>query len=170
MKIVIGIACLVVFASSSVEAQQYKYHTIFIYNFSRYIEWPTDDTGEDFTVSVLGKAGAYREMVDLAQKKKSIKNRSFVVRQCSSVGEANDSDIVFITAGSRVKPEEIQALQDSGALVVTELDDIQGKGSHINFITTRDSKLGFEINEKTADNSGFKIAGALSGLATKTYK
>ena len=169
MKIILGIASLVFFFLTSAQAQQYRYHTIFIYNFSRYIEWPANNADQDFTVSVLGKSDAYRDMLDLAQKKKVIKDRNFVVRQCSNVGEAKNSDIVFITRGFRAKPEDIASLQGDGALVITELDDIQTKGSHINFITTTDSMLGFEINGGATTDSGFKVAGALSGLATKTY-
>ncbi|MGB3588367.1 MAG: YfiR family protein, partial [Tunicatimonas sp.] len=73
------------------------------------------------------------------------------------------------TKGVRIKSEDIQALQASGTLVITELEDIQSKGSHINFIATKESKLGFELNQKAATNSGFKVAGSLAGLAAKTY-
>lgn len=154
---------------SFAQAQEYKYHPIFIYNFSRYIEWPATSSDESFTISVVGKASAYREMVDISEKKKTIKNRKFVVRQCNNISEARQSDIVFITRGIRVKPDEIQALKKTGSLIITELDNILQKGAHINFIATQDSKLGFEINTQAASDTGFKVAGALANLATKTY-
>ncbi len=169
MKAFVGILCLVYFTSGSVQAQQYKYHTILIYNFSRYIEWPANNANADFTVSVLGEGEAYREMVDISTKKKTIKGQNFVVRKCKDASEAKNSSIVFITKGVRIKPEDIQALQANGTLVITELEDIQSKGSHINFIATKESKLGFELNQKAATDSGFKVAGALAGLAAKTY-
>jgi len=169
MRKVIGILFFALLFTNFARAQEYKYHPIFIYNFSRYIEWPADASKENFTVSVVGKAEAYREMVDISQKKKTIKNRKFVVRQCSAMSEVRNSDIVFITRGTRVKAEEVQQLRQNGTLVITELDDIVQKGSHINFIATKDSKLGFEINTQAASDAGFKVANALSNLAAKTY-
>jgi len=169
MKAIVGIFCLVYFTTGSLEAQQYKYHTILIYNFSRYIEWPTNDSKQDFMVSILGEGDAYREMVDISTKKKTIKGQNFKVRKCKNVGEAKDSKIIFITKGVRVKPEDIKALQANGTLVITELEDIQSKGSLINFIATKGSKLGFELNQQAATDSGFKVAGSLAGLAAKTY-
>lgn len=169
MRKIIGMLFFVLLFSSMARAQEYKYHPIFIYNFSRYIEWPANADKDNFTISVLGKTEAYREMVDISEKKKTIKNRKFVVRQCSSVGEAKQSDIVFITRGTRVKAEDIKQLEDDGTLVITELDDIVEKGSHINFIATQDSRLGFEINTQAASDAGFKVANALATLAAKTY-
>lgn len=169
MNKIAGTLFFIIFISGYAQAQEYKYHPIFIYNFSRYIEWPASQNSADFVVSVIGKAEAYREMVDISEKKKTIKNRNFVVRQCSDISEASKSDIVFITRGTRIKPEEIQQLQATGTLVITELDNIVQKGSHINFIATQDSKLGFELNAQAASDAGFKVAGALATLATKTY-
>jgi len=169
MKKFIGLLFFVLLSANLAQAQEYKYHPIFIYNFSRYIEWPANTDKEDFTVSVIGKAEAYREMADISEKKKTIKNRKFVVRQCNTIGEAQQSDIVFITRGTRIKAEDVQQLQKSGTLVITELDNIVQKGSHINFIATQDSKLGFEINTQAASDAGFKVANALATLAAKTY-
>lgn len=169
MKKIIGTLFFMILISGYAQSQEYKYHPIFIYNFSRYIEWPSGNEGVDFVVSVIGKSEAYREMVDISEKKKTIKNRNFVVRQCANVSEARKSAIVFITRGTRVKPEEIQQLRDAGTLVITELDNIVQQGSHINFIATQDSKLGFELNAQAASDAGFKVANALATLATKTY-
>ncbi|MGD1889687.1 MAG: YfiR family protein [Cyclobacteriaceae bacterium] len=169
MRKTIGLLFFVLITANLAQAQEYKYHPIFIYNFSRYIEWPDNIDKDEFTVSVIGKAEAYREMVDISEKKKTIKNKKFVVRQCNSIIEAQKSDIVFITQGARVKAEDIQQLQEEGALVITELDNIVQKGSHINFIATRDSKLGFELNTQAASDAGFKVANALATLAAKTY-
>lgn len=169
MRKITGTLFFVLLLASFAQAQEYKYHPIFIYNFSRYIEWPANSSNESFTVSVVGKASAYREMVDISEKKKTIKNRKFVVRQCNDISEAQQSDIVFITRGTRVKPDEIQELQETGALVITELDNIVQKGSHINFVATTDSKLGFELNTQATSDAGFKVASALASLAAKTY-
>jgi hypothetical protein len=42
-------------------------------------------------------------------------------------------------------------------------------GSHINFVITDESKIGFELNSTSAKSSGLKVSSALASLASKTY-
>lgn len=149
--------------------QEYKYHPIFIYNFSKYIEWPSTDNSEDFVISVVGNDLAYREMLDIVEKKKTIKNRPLVVKKCKSIEEVQSSDVVFVTKYERLSPEEIKAKQQRGMLIITEHENMAESASHINFILTEDSKIGFELNSALAEASGLKVSNSLAGLAKKTY-
>lgn len=155
--------------SYAVQAQEYKYHPIFIYNFSKYIEWPASGSSGDFVISVVGNKSAYEEMLSISEKKKTIKNQNMVVKNYSSLSEVGKCNIVFVTKDKKVTPEDIKRLGDQGILVITEQEDIAGKGSHINFIATQDSKIGFELNTTMAQQSGLKVASSLAGLAAKTY-
>lgn len=150
-------------------AQEYKYHPIFIYNFSKYIEWPADKANQDFVISVVGNAGAYRQMLDIMEKKKSIKNRPLVVKQCKSIDEVGQSDVVFVTKYEKVDSDLLkQKLRKEGTLVITEHEGLAANGSHINFII-ENSKIGFELNSASAENSGLKVSSSLASLAKKTY-
>ena len=81
LLMILTVMCLSTFAFG----QEYKYHPIFIYNFSKYIEWPTTDNGQDFVISVVGNDLAYREMLDIVEKKGTIKNRQLVVKKCRNI-------------------------------------------------------------------------------------
>lgn len=155
--------------SFAVKAQEYKYHPIFIYNFSKYIEWPSSSDNDDFVISVVGNDNAYQEMLNTSERKKTIKNRNMVVKKCNSLSEVGGSNIVFITKSESVTPEDIQRMGSEGILVITEHDSMAARGSHINFIPIEHSKIGFELNTTTARQSGLKVAGSLAGLAAKIY-
>lgn len=164
------IICVLLCSASLSFAQEYKYHPIFIYNFSKYIEWPADKANQDFVISVVGNNTAYREMLGIMEKKKTIKNRNLVVKKCASLDEVGQSDVVFVTKYEKVVASELMAkLQSKGTLVITEHDDMAANGSHINFIITEDSKIGFELNSASAENAGLKVSNSLAGLAKKTY-
>ncbi len=151
-------------------AQEYKYHPIFIYNFSKYIEWPSPAANEDFTIWVVGSEPAYQQMHSISEKKKTIKNQNLVVKKCSSLDEVQRGNIVFITKSAKVTSEQIiNELSKKGILVITEREGMAQKGSHINFITTDASKIGFELNTTSTQNAGLKVASALTALAAKTY-
>lgn len=165
LTMIITIMCLSTIAFS----QEYKYHPIFIYNFSKYIEWPSTSNSDDFVISVVGNDLAYREMLDIVEKKKTIKNRPLVVKKCRNMEEVENSDVVFVTKYERLSPEEIQAKQQKGMLIITEHENMAASASHINFILTEDSKIGFELNSALAEASGLKVSNSLAGLAKKTY-
>ena len=166
--------CLVVMAvgvaNLGAQAQEYKYHPIFIYNFSKYIEWPAPQANEDFTIWVVGSEPAYQQMYNISQKKKTIKNQNLVVRKCNSLEEVQRGNIIFITKDAKVTTEQIEnELAKKGILVITEQAGMAKRGSHINFITTNASKIGFELNTTSTQNAGLKVASALTALAAKTY-
>ena len=161
---------LVGVVSFSAQAQEYKYHPIFIYNFSKYIEWPSPQANEDFVIWVVGSEQAYEQMHNISEKKKTIKNQSLVVKKCNSLDEVKRGNIVFITKSARVTSAQMEnELGKQGILVITEREGMAQKGSHINFITTNASKIGFELNTTSTQNAGLKVASALTALAAKTY-
>ena len=151
-------------------AQEYKYHPIFIYNFSKYIEWPSPSSDSDFVICIVGDEQAYQQMVNISQKKKMIKNQNLVVKKCNTLNEIGKSNIVFITKKTKVSSEEIKdRLTQRGTLVITEHEGMAEQGAHINFIATAESKIGFELNTTSTQNAGLKVANTLATLAAKTY-
>ena len=151
-------------------AQEYKYHPIFIYNFSKYIEWPPSEAGSDFIISVVGSNQAYEQMVNISQKKKTIKNQNLVVKNHTTLEEVGKSNIVFVTRGAAISSKEIEErLSKQGTLIITEHQGMAKRGSHINFVATADSKIGFELNTTSTQNAGLRVANTLATLAAKTY-
>ena len=157
-------------STSGVLAQEYKYHPLFIYTFSKSIEWPSSSNNNDFTICVVGSEQAYQQMLSISQKKKMIKNQNLVVKKCKSLEEVGESNIVFITKDTKVTSQEIsERLSKSGILVITEHRGMAEQGSHINFVATAGSKIGFELNTTSTQNAGLKVASTLATLAIKTY-
>ena len=154
--------------SSISVAQEYKYHPIFIYNFSKYIEWPAEKSGQDFVISVVGNDMAYRQMLDIVEKKKTIKDRPVVVKKYSKIDEVGNSDMLFVTKYEKLNADKVIAKQASGTLIITEHKNMAETASHINFVIS-DSKIGFELNSALAEASGLKVSNSLVSLAKKSY-
>ncbi len=167
MKKLVMIGALICLSTMAF-SQEYKYHPIFIYNFSKYIEWPTVNKDE-FVITVVGNDMAFREMLDIVEKKKTIKERKLVVKKSKNISEAGPSDVLFVTKSEKLSPSDVKAKQQQGTLIITEHKNMAESASHINFIITADSKIGFELNSALAEASGLKVSNALAGLAKKTY-
>ena len=169
-KVLFLIIVMVAFVEKASAQHEYKYHPIFIYNFSRYIEWPaTTHTNQDFVICVVGSKEAYEQMLHVAQKKNQIKTQKIVVKHCPDLSHVGESNIIFITKHAHTKSQEIHSkLNIPGTLIITE-QSRTNQGGHINFVTTSDSKIGFELNTTATQNAGFKVANALVQLAAKAY-
>ncbi len=155
--------------STKAFAQDYKYHPIFIYNFSKYIEWPTAQGSEEFIITVVGEAAAYQQMLVILEKKGNINNQKLVVKQADAIAQVEKSNIVFVTRSASITPEQVESFDKEGTLLITEHEGMAAGGAHINFVITNESKIGFELNNTSAKSAGLKVSGALASLAITTF-
>jgi len=67
-------------------AQNYKQYTIFIYSFTRYVQWPEPYNQGDFEILIMGDSPILEELNKMAQSKK-IGDRAIKVIKITSVSE-----------------------------------------------------------------------------------
>ncbi len=154
---------LIAFAFST-EAQVEKLQAFFIYNFTKYIEWPPDYQSGNFEIVVLGSSQIDTYIKEIASSKK-VGNQSIETKKISSASEISKCHIVFI---SKEKSGELQnvilKIGSNSTLIITEKDDLAGMGAAINFVIISD-KQKFELNKRNAIKYGLKINNQLDGLA-----
>ncbi|MTI23029.1 YfiR family protein, partial [Fulvivirga sp. RKSG066] len=134
--------------------------TLFVYNFTRYIQWP--ESNANITIGVLGDdpaiINAFKEMAE----KKSSPTTKITVKQFSNPSEAADYQMVYIPKSNSAALKQIGTLKNT--LVITEKEGLAKQGSYINFVTDN-GKIRFEINKSGIDSSNLKVSGRLLGLA-----
>lgn len=153
-----------VLSLSHVFAQSYKMHSVFVYSFTRYIQWPDSYNQGDFEIHVLGDSPILEELKALAKTKK-VGDRVIKVTRIGGVAEIKKCNMLFIPASnSALLPEVITKISTRPILIVTEEPGLGLKGSHINFIY-KDGKLAFELNQAAVTKQGLKVSNELSRLA-----
>lgn len=164
MKRYVLVAIFSVVGFISGTAQSYKMHTVFIFSFTRYIQWPDTYNGGDFEILVLGDSPIVDELKSMSQVKK-VGDRAIKVTKINNVSEIRKCNILFIpTAQSPQIAEVLTKIASQSILVVTEEQGLGAKGSNINFIT-KDGKLAFELNQGATTKQGLKVSNELSRLA-----
>jgi hypothetical protein len=139
---------------------------MFIYNFTRYIDWTGTPAGDNFVIAVYGKSGVTKNLQQITANKK-VNGKPVLIRTVSNATEASDCKIIFIPkTNSGALREVIEKLGSKGILIVTEDKDLALKGSCINLIKV-DGKIKFELNETAARRDGIKIASQLESLAIR---
>jgi hypothetical protein len=151
------------FSTNQGHAQSYQLHSVFIYSFTRYVQWPDDRNTGDFRILVVGDSPILAELQKMAETKK-VGSRPIKVDEASKITGSETSHIIFISAGKSALLPEVLAKVGTGVLVVTEKEGLGSKGSAINFFQ-KDGKLAFELNQNAMNKQGLKASTELIRLA-----
>lgn len=145
-------------------AQNYKMHSVFIYSFTRYVQWPDAYNQGDFEILIIGDSPIVEELKAMAQAKK-VGDRAIKITKIKSPSEIRKCNILFVpTSKSGDIAEIMDKINSQSILVVTEEPGLGQKGSDINFIV-KDGKLAFELNQASVNKQGLKVSNELSRLA-----
>lgn len=150
--------------SGKAQVQNYKLQSVFIYSFTRYIQWPDDYNQGDFDIHVLGDSPIFTELQSMAQVRKVGADRQIKVTKINSLAEIKKCNILFVSSKSASIADVLGKMEARPTLVVTEEPGLAAKGSDINFVV-KDSKPAFELNQTAINKRGFKISLELIRLA-----
>ncbi|MFW5759690.1 MAG: YfiR family protein [Cyclobacteriaceae bacterium] len=151
------------FSSKRFMAPDYKFHSVYIYNFTKYIQWP--NAGQDIQISILGNqqeaVNAFKAMAEA----KSGSGKQFTVKVLTSTNEVSTCDILFIPGKfSNMAADAINKLAGQNTLIITEKEGMIAEGSGINFILV-ENKLKFELSKSNLDKAGLKVSSQLIQMA-----
>jgi len=144
-------------------ADEYSIKTLFIYNFTKYIEWPQADKKAVFEIDVAGESDIIKPLEELSRSKKI--NQKTIVVKVIDAGSEVTGDLVFIPASESKQLDAIlKNCRGKNVLVVTEAPNLAAKGAAINFKVVN-NKIRFELNQSAAKNSGLKLSSQLIELS-----
>jgi hypothetical protein len=157
------ITLLLLLGSGNVLAKDYTYHTVFVYNFTRYIEWPS--AGNETVIGVQGGDKDAMAAFEKMAQSKSMGDRKYTVKVITKPEDAATCHVIFIPDKESDKVTAYaQKYANSPKLIITEKDGLVKKGSMINFVVV-DGKMRFELNQDAMDKSGLKVSSQLLSLA-----
>ncbi|SFB72129.1 protein of unknown function [Flexibacter flexilis DSM 6793] len=149
--------------SISYAQDDYKFHSMFVMNFLKYIQWPESSAQPEFVIGVLGNETVMPDLERIASTR-YVNGKKIIVKRFSDVSKVSDCQLLYIpTPKSNELAEAIKQV-GAGTLIVTAKDGLAQKGSCINFVV-RDGKWRFEINEHATGKAKLKVSGELSRLA-----
>jgi hypothetical protein len=161
----ITLVCLF-FSFQSLRAQEEKFIGLFLYNFTKYFDWPAEVKTGDFVVYVLGHESVANELKQISSMKK-VGIQNIVVRSISNPSEAGPCQIMFVGHWhSRYLPQVIDKLGKHSSLIVTEKEGLLQQGAAINFVI-REGVIKFEMKKSNATSHGLKVDPRIAELALR---
>lgn len=149
-------------------SKEYQIKAAFLYNFTKFVEWPAarfKDANTPIVIGVLGSNPFGDELENIVRDRK-VNGRNITVAQLQTPADALRVHAVFIAAGQETLiDQQIDAVIRAGVLVVGESERFIALGGIMTFTTLAD-KVRFEINVGAAEAGGLKISAQLQKLAT----
>jgi hypothetical protein len=143
--------------------QEANLKAVFIYNFTRYIEWNAEQNENEFVIGIAGPSAIYRPMSEIARTS-TVNNRRIIVKHFSRAEDITYCHILFVPRNSPIPMQAIVDRAGKGTLIITEEAGLARTGAAINFIPVND-KIKFEANLKAINAAGVKVSSQLLRLA-----
>jgi hypothetical protein len=154
-------------ARAGAEPGEYQVKAVFLYNFSHFIEWPSQALGAaaaPFTICVLG-TDPFEGELDEAVHGERVADHPLAVRRIQDLDAGGDCQIVFIARSESAKLKQIvAALDHRSVLTVSELDDAAQHGVMIQF-AKENNRVRLKINADAARTAGLVVSSKLLRLA-----
>jgi hypothetical protein len=159
-------------AAEPVVTKEYQVKAAFLYNFTKFVEWPAAkfaDTNAPIVIGVLGRNPCGAVLAETIKDRK-VNGRGIQVRQISTVAEVKGLHLLFITAAETSRFEGLAAaLQESTVLGVGESEAFLTRGGTIMFALEED-KVRFEVDLNSAERAQLRVSAQLLKLARKVRK
>ena len=136
---------------------------VFLYNFTKYIDWQNLDNHEYFVIGVVGTTEIMSALNQIA-KSNRVEGKKILILNFKKTDEISHCDVLFISGHSGIPVLSAVNQTGRGTLTVSEEPPGSSSGAAFNFII-KDDKLKFEASLKAINVTGLKISAQLMKLA-----
>lgn len=142
--------------SASLFSQDGKFKALFMYNFTKYLEWPSNKQSGDFIIGVFGKSDITEELRIIAGKKK-VGTQNITIKEISVTSELSACHILYVPENQSSKIDDIASIcLKSGTVLITDKPGMAKTLSGINYVKV-DGKQSFEVNKSNLEKQGVKV-------------
>ncbi len=169
--VVLGAVAGLALGFARAEAPRYDENQVkaaYLFNFTRFVEWPTNSFAEAETPLIIGILGddPFREALEKTVRGEKVKGHPLAVRSSRKIEDLKSCHVIFVDKTQKPQMQQILAtLRDCPVLTVGEIDGFAQRGGIINMIK-QEKRIGFEINNEAARRQGIKIGSQLTELGT----
>jgi len=159
--------CSLAATAQAQSATEYQVKAAFLFNFARFVEWPTDafsSADSALQICVLGQDPFGRDFEQVIVDK-TVNGHRIEIAHPDGVPQARACQILFIATSEKSRLTSIlQGLKGASVLIVGDTPGFAALGAVINFVLD-DNRVRFEINLRAAGLAHLKISARLLTVA-----
>lgn len=145
------------------EEQAANLKAVFIYNFTKYLEWPGRNEG-DFIIGIVGNSEISKPLRQIAETR-TVSGHRIVLKTGVVPQDLPYCHILIIPSNSPYRLEDILQNVPQNTVTVGESPGYARMGTALNLLIV-DNKLKFEANVNALNRNGVKASSQLLKLAT----
>lgn len=140
---------------------------IYIYNFTKYIEWPADYKEGNFVIGVYGTNAPLLGELHKMAASKMVGSQKMEIRNLQSASEAAVCHIVYVLADNSAQLADVLTkVKGKSTLIVTDKAGMTKQGSGINFAIV-ENKQKIELNRANIEKYKLKVASTLVEMSVQ---
>jgi len=152
-------------AAYSALSDEAQLKAVFVLNFAKLTEWPSDAVSESgrFTIAILGKAppAAFINML----KGQMVHGANITVRRVENVRQAKECQLLYVSDSERQNmPGILKEVGQSAILTVSDMAGFCEAGGMIGLVPVQ-NRLGFEVNAMAVRKARLTVSSQLLKLA-----
>ncbi len=146
---------------------EYQVKATFVYNFTKFTEWPSNAFASATAPIVIGIVGQdpFGGTIDAIVRDEVVRERKLVVKRLRADDDLQSCHVLFISRSEKDRlPAVLNQLKGRPVLIVGDMNDFAEQGGMVNLkIANNNVKL--EINQAAAEKAGLQISAKLLKLA-----
>jgi hypothetical protein len=154
-----------VFSQQPDVASEGEIKAAFIYNFIKFVEWPTSafsTTEQRIIICVLGQDGVSRALEKVSGK--ITQGRTITIKHAADPTEMTQFHVVYVGQSEKDHMRTLIKAIPKHVLTISDTQSFAASGGMINFYTV-ERKVSFVINLDAAERAGLKLSSQLLRLA-----
>jgi len=147
---------------------EYQLKAAFIFNFTKFVEWPPQafgDPRDPFSICLAGD-NPLGSSLDDEVRGKTVGSRPISIRLVSNAQEARKCQILYVPASEHKREHSLlDALQGASVLTVGDANDFTKDGGIVQ-LRQIDAHIRIELVPEAAERANLRISSKLLSLAT----
>lgn len=138
----------------------------YLYNFSKYVDWPVEHKSGNFIISVMGGGNLHSELVK-RYNDKQIGSQQIEIRKLSKTLNISKCHVLFIgNEYADILPEISETLKNRPTLIISDHEGALDMGAAVNFVVVEKHQK-FELDEENATGRNLFVGSTIKSLALR---
>ncbi|MCK5170876.1 MAG: YfiR family protein [Bacteroidales bacterium] len=139
----------------------------FIYNFTKFFDWPQTEKTGDFYIGVFGSRGLATELETVTKGKKNV-TQNIVIRYFNNFDQISKCHVIFVAASKSNKISTIHTKTGMHCLIISNSYSAIKNGASIQFVLESD-RLKYEFSKSNALKHSLKFHSKISEMASRNH-
>lgn len=139
----------------------------FIYNFTKFFDWPQTEKTGDFVIGVFGSRELATNLEKVTSGKKNV-TQNIVIKYFNNFDQVSKCHVIFVASVKSNKIASIHTKTGMHCLIISDSRSAINNGAAIRFVLESD-RLKYEFSKGNALKHGLKFHSKISEMASKNY-